>query len=329
MSYSPSPCKRLLADKAAGLGIEKIGFAVATPVSDDAADRYRRWISSGRHGEMNYLERYGDVRDNPQLLLPSARTIICCAINYLPERRQRADAPQIASYALGRDYHEVVRERLEQLAAFLRDTYGGETRVCVDTAPIRERYWAVRSGIGFIGRNNQLILPGKGSYFFLGEILSTVEFEPDEPCTQSCGSCGACLKACPTGTLTPDGTIDARRCISYLTIEHRGELPDGIPMGNRLYGCDSCQKACPHNKGAQPTTISDFYPSETLLNLNYDNIGRMTQEEFSSLFRHSAIKRTKLAGLQRNLQYIMRAKNSTDRPSDPSGQNQDSKTPLS
>ncbi len=304
MNSSPSLCKRLLIQKAESLGIEKTGVATASVVDADAVSMYEQWIALGQHGEMNYLERYGDVRNDPRLLLPSARSIISCAINYHPRQLQHNNAPQIASYALGRDYHEVVKERLEELAGFIRENWGGETRVCVDTAPLRERYWAVKAGLGFIGRNNQLIIPGKGSFFFLGEIITTLEIEPDEPCGLNCGNCGACIKSCPTGALQPDGSIDARRCISYLTIEYKGDLPDNLPIGNRLYGCDSCQWACPHNKHASPTTIEDFYPSKEILTLDREAVEQMTQAEFSAMFRHSSIKRTKLTGLQRNIKAI-------------------------
>lgn len=307
MNSFRSPCKELIAEKARSLGIEKTGVAAVMLVSSGAVEMYDRWIASGRHGEMAYLERYGEVRANPSLLLPSARSIICCAVNYFPSRKQCPDAPQIASYALGCDYHDVVREKLEALAAFIRENFGGETRVCVDTAPVRERYWAVQSGLGFVGKNNQLIIPGKGSYFFLGEIIATHEIEPDEPCRLSCGDCGACLRVCPSGALMPDGGIDARRCLSYLTIEYRGDLPPGVPLGNRLYGCDSCQAACPHNRHASATNVEEFAPSERLLNLSCEAIENMSQQEFSALFRHSAIKRTKLSGLQRNAMYIRRA----------------------
>ncbi len=304
MNSSKCPCKKLLAEKAQSLGIEKTGVTKALPVTDTAIKIHEQWLSSNHHGEMKYMERYGDVRNNPQNLLPSARSIISCAINYYPAQRQRPNVPQIASYALGKDYHEVVRERLDALALFLRETYGGETRVCVDTAPIRERYWAQQSGIGFIGLNNQLIIPGKGSFFFLGEIITTLEIEPDEPCMITCGECRKCLESCPTGALRNDGSCDARRCLSYLTIEYRGDLPDNINIGNHLYGCDNCQIVCPHNRNAEPTNIKEFHPTERLMNLNSDDIERMTQQEFSELFRHSAIKRTKLAGLQRNMCYI-------------------------
>lgn len=207
-------------------------------------------------------------------------------------------------YARGDDYHEVVRERLSAMADEISGLWGGDTRVCVDTAPLRERYWAMKAGLGFIGRNNHLIIPGHGSYFFLGEILTTLRFHPDTPLETGCGNCHRCIDACPGGALTPDGAIDTRRCLSYLTIEHRGELPEGTRLGNRIYGCDECQRACPHNRQAAATAERRFHPRPAIMSLTRDDIDSMTQEQFSTIFSHSAVKRAKLAGLKRNLRYL-------------------------
>ena len=224
-------------------------------------------------------------------------------MNYYPPRLQPADAPQFAYYAYGRDYHEVIKQRLRQLATAIEKIASCQTRCCVDSAPIRERYWAQQAGIGFIGLNNALILPERGSYYFLGIILTTLELEPDAPCTLSCGECRACIDACPSGALSGDGAVDARRCLSCLTIEHHGELPEWVSsvLGNRVFGCDECQKCCPHNRHAQPTAIAEFHPTDDFLSLTRDRIASMDQQEFSRLFSHSAVKRAKLAGLQRNL----------------------------
>lgn len=289
---------------ARAVGVTDLGIARAMPVGKEAVNQFRKWLADGCQGEMSYLEKYAEVRDDPRLLLDGAESLIVTAFNYYPARRQAPDRPQIAAYALGRDYHEVVRERLARLADAIKRQWGGATRVCVDTAPLRERYWAVRAGLGFIGRNSQLILPGRGSHFFIGTILSTVAFAPTEPCKLSCGDCGACLRACPTGALDGSGRMDARRCLSYLTIEYRGPLSRGLSLGNRLYGCDACQMVCPHNRNAVATGIPEFAPSDEILSLTREQIARMTPEEFSRLFRHSAIKRTKLSGLQRNLAHM-------------------------
>ncbi|MBR6284359.1 MAG: tRNA epoxyqueuosine(34) reductase QueG [Muribaculaceae bacterium] len=316
MPHSPSSIAAAIKAQAASLGFDACGFARAQPVDEVARQRYRQWLKNGHHGCMEWAARYGEVRDDPRLLLDGARTIVMLAMNYHPPRLQAADVPQFATYAYGRDYHEVLRERMQRLAAFIHETTGGRCRCCVDTAPLRERYWAQQAGLGFIGLNNQLIVPGRGSYFFLGAVLTTLELPPDAPCTLSCEGCGACVAACPTGALSGDGAADASRCLSCLTIELRGPLPAwaGQAMGNCVYGCDACQQCCPHNWQAAPTTVADLHPSEQFLRLDAAAIRHMTAEEFSHLFAHSAVKRTKLAGLQRNLAAIEDAKRLNSSP---------------
>lgn len=270
---------------------------VSGTVDPEAVARHRRWISSGRHAEMAYMDRYHDVRADLGLLLPGARSLACVAFPYFTDEPVRLP---ISLYARGRDYHEVVRERLTEIARRLP----GSSRVCVDTAPLRERYWAERLGLGFIGRNNQLIIPGLGSYFFLGFIVTTAllpaaRSRPATTTAAGCGDCRRCVDACPGGALFSDGSaLDSRRCLSYLTIEHRGPLPGPLTT---LYGCDICQRVCPHNATPVPTPIADFHPSPRLRELNAAQLAAMTPAEFSAIFRHSAIRRTKLAGLQRNL----------------------------
>ena len=285
------------------LGFDACGVARAHRVDDVAAARYARWLAQGRNGCMEWAARHCDLRDDPEGLLPGVRSVIVVAMNYYPARFQPREAPQFAYYAYGRDYHEVVKQRLWQLAAAIEQMAPCQTRVCVDSAPIRERYWAQQAGLGFIGLNNALILPGKGSYYFLGVILTTLSLDPDAPCTQSCGECHACIQACPAGALRGDGAVDARRCLSCLTIEHRGDLPQWVSgvLGNRVFGCDECQKCCPHNRHAHPTTIAELQPTDDFLSLTRERIAQMDQAEFSRLFSHSAVKRAKLAGLQRNL----------------------------
>jgi epoxyqueuosine reductase len=276
-----------------------------TPIADvepQAADAHRRWTASGAHGSMTYMERYDSVRSHPQELLPGARTMLIAAFPYFTTERMLLP---FALYARGRDYHEVVRQRLEAVAAMIP----GDCRVCVDTAPLRERYWAARAGLGFIGRNNQLIVNSLGSYYFLGTILTTaalpIECHAPEPSvTDTCGRCRRCLEACPGHALSDGAAVDARRCLSYLTIEHRGDFPEGTDLHGCLYGCDVCQRVCPHNAVAKPTPIADFHPSEELCRLNAETLSRFTAQEFNALFRHSAVKRTKLSGLLRNLRQL-------------------------
>lgn len=279
------------------------GTADALPPPPPTIKQYADWIASGKHGTMDYLDRYHDVRSDPRLLLPGARSIIVAAFNYYHPEVPRLP---IARYALGRDYHEVVRRRLMAVADSITAGTGETCRVTVDTAPLRERYFAVCAGVGFVGKNNLLIVPGIGSWVVLGEIITTLSLPPSEPCVLNCADCGKCAEACPGGALDGSGTAaDARRCLSYLTIEYRGAtLPsDRIPS---LYGCDVCQAVCPHNATAPVTTIPEFMPRSELLILSAEQVATLSQPEFSRIFSHSAIKRAKLAGLLRNLHYLDR-----------------------
>jgi epoxyqueuosine reductase len=298
-------------NKALSLGFCACGFAKADRVDSDAIDFYDKWIADGCCDTMDYCAHYSELRNDPRQLFPGALTVVSVAMNYFPAQFQPADAPQFAFYAYGRDYHDVVRERLRQLAAYIMQiSAGAQSRVCVDTAPVRERYWAQHAGIGFIGKNGLLIVPDVGSYVFLGELITTVFIPADTPCMASCAGCGACLSTCPGHALGNGGSVDARRCLSCLTIEHRGDLPDWLhgSIGNHVYGCDECQICCPHNAQVQPTEIKDFAPSSQFLSLTGDSIAAMTDADFRSVFRHSAVRRAKLSGLQRNLSVITNKK---------------------
>lgn len=285
-------------------GATASGVARLCEVDPEAEELYARWIAGGCHGEMSYLERYRDVRRDPRLLLEGAESIIVAAFSYFtPGLFERGDGLKWARYALGRDYHEEVRERLGRVAGAITEATGAQCRVAVDTAPLRERYWAVRAGVGFIGVNNQLIVPGAGSWCVLGEIITTLGLEPDPPCTLTCDGCMRCVRACPGCALDGRGGLDARKCRSYLSIEYRGE--DVPEFGDRIYGCDVCQEVCPHNASAAPTGVAAFSPRPEILALTRERIAGMEQSEFSRIFSHSAIKRTKLAGLVRNVKCKM------------------------
>ncbi len=215
-------------------GAQKTGFAAAHPVREESVDRFNSWLSEGKHGGMAYMKNYPDIRQNPRLLLNGINpeepcTLMVCAFSYYHTERQTPDAARIAMYAHGSDYHEVLRQRLQPVLAHL-DSLGIKGRICIDSAPLRERYWAVEAGIGFIGRNGQLIVDGVGSYVFLATVIFNAHVSPDEPCRRSCLGCRRCLTACPGQAIGADGDIDARRCVSYLTIEHRGDLPDTLAM---------------------------------------------------------------------------------------------------
>ena len=307
MTSSQSTCdpslKETIRQKALQIGFSACGFAKAEPVDSLAKKRYDDWINAGRNDCMDYTERYRDVRDDPRLLIDGAKTVISTATNYYPKTFQSSNSPQFAYYAYGSDYHDVVKKKLFELAAFIKRISGAESRVCVDTAPIREKYWAQRAGIGFVGRNNLLILPGRGSYFFLGEIVTTLSAEPDQPCGDSCGDCRLCETRCPGHALSGGQAVDAARCLSCQLIEQRGELPQwvGGRIGNRIYGCDECQKCCPHNRGAVPTDIEEFSLREGIKNISREEIDSMSDERFRDLFKGSAVRRIKLPNLKRNL----------------------------
>lgn len=278
--------------------LTKAAGAVACGVAEAGMvdiDGYRRWVAQGRHAGMGYLEKYDDVRADPRLLLPGARSIVAAAFSYYCPETQ-GDL-RWARYALGDDYHEVLRRRLTPVAEAI-EAEGYQARICVDTAPLRERYWAQRAGIGFKGRNGLLIVPGAGTWCLLGFIVTTMPLEPDQPMERQCDGCGRCIAACPGHALDGTGMLDARRCRSYLTIESRD---DTVPkLGKRVYGCDICQEVCPHNQNVTLTTIPEFMPRPEILALTKGDILEMDQARFSAIFSHSPIKRAKLTGLQRN-----------------------------
>ena len=294
-------------DEALRLGFSACGFAKAGPVSEEMATVLDHWTASGYHAEMQYMERNRHLRLDPTQLVPGCRTLIVVALNYYPQQPLPPEGYQIAYYAYGKDDHRVVKEKLHQLLAHIKNLVPDiEGRAFCDTAPLLERYWAVKAGLGFIGRNRQLIIPGKGSYFFLGvlainmEIGSTSETSIRE--VFSCGDCKRCLIACPTGALTREG-IDCRRCLSYLTIEHRGPLPDGMgeKLGRRIYGCDTCQRVCPHNRYAQPTEEVAFAMPPAVAALTPEEWNALTPERYKELFKDSAIERAGYEGLMRNI----------------------------
>lgn len=286
------------------LGFSACGFAKAEPVSDEMAEKLDHWVENGFHADMGYMERNRHLRLDPTQLVPGCRTLIVVALDYYPQQRIPQEEYQIAYYAYGADYHRVVKDKLHQLFNYIRTLVPEvQGRAFCDTAPLLERYWAVKAGLGFIGLNRTLIIHGKGSYCFLGVLAVDIDLQT-EHCDMpiSCGNCKRCLIACPTKALTADG-IDCRRCLSYLTIEHRGEIPDEYAekMGNRIYGCDTCQRACPHNRNAEPTCESAFALPDEVAAMSRDDWRQLTPERYKALFRDSAIERAGYEGLCRNI----------------------------
>lgn len=302
---------RLSTEKIKTEALESLGFTacgVVRPgrVDDATAEYFRGWLRNGCHADMAYMEGYEDKRLDARLLMPEARSVICLALSYVPEE-DAGGAGHLAAYARGKDYHDVMKQRMRMLAERLSiETY----RVFCDTAPVLERYWAVQAGIGWIGRNHQLIIPKAGSMFFLGEIFTDAEVDVyDEPCQGHCGSnCRRCIDACPTGALQLDKPLDARRCLSYLTIENRGDIPPEFAekMGTCFYGCDRCQQACPHNSNAQPTQVEEFHATEALKAMTMEAWRNLTVEDYRRLFKGSAVKRAKYEGVMRNIKTIVK-----------------------
>lgn len=292
--------------EAARMGFAACGIASANEVSGHVYKRWQEWIAQGKHATMEYMERYATVRLNPQELLPHANSIISVALNYYPGIKIPKHNPRFAYYAYGVDYHDVMREKLHRLATYINSIASCDYRVCCDTAPIFERYWAAQSGVGFVGRNSQLIIPGQGSYFFLGEVLTTLELPPSQPILHNCGDCRRCIDACPVDAITDDGMIDARRCISCQTIENRKDISPEVAsrLGRRVYGCDTCQEVCPHNRYATPHHTDELQPSQDILSLSYNRLCNLSRKAFNDIFRHSAVKRVKYEGLMRNVSLL-------------------------
>lgn len=274
-----------------------VGFAKAEPVEPQIFSRFREWLLRGDHAEMRYMENHEALRQDPRLLLPDARSIIVAAFPYGP-----SPAHGISAYACYPDYHDTLRKLLQAaLAEFPSDA---NYRICIDSAPILERYWAWKSGIGIIGLNGALIVPGVGNRVFLTEIITTLPLEADTPLSEGCGNCGACMRACPTGALTPEG-INCNRCLSYLTIEHRGEWTEQEHLAamcteagrSTLFGCDRCMEACPWNVSDE-TGVGEQL--ESVVTLTKEDILNMSEKEFSRRFKGTSLKRAKYAGLVRN-----------------------------
>ncbi len=289
------------------LGFDACGICKAEPVSVEEQRHFDEWIGSGYHADMDYMARNTDKRLDPTLLVENARSVICVALNYYPETKQPEDHPQFAYYAYGKDYHDVVKEKLNRLSDYIRSFQPALNGRCfVDTAPMLERYWAAKAGLGFIGKNSLLIIPKMGSYFFLGELILDLTLEYDTPLNLSCGSCTRCLDACPTKAIVSPKVIDARRCISYQTIENKGDIDESVRLNlrNRFYGCDICQQVCPWNKYARPHKTEEFDPSQAFLDLSFDKLNNLSVEEYQQIFKGSAVKRAKYAGLKRNLEAL-------------------------
>ncbi|MCZ2102554.1 MAG: tRNA epoxyqueuosine(34) reductase QueG [Chitinophagales bacterium] len=308
MNRSKSELTNLIKQKAYDMGFMLCGISKAE-FMDQEAQRLEAWLNQGYNGEMAYLNNYFDLRTDPTKLVPDSKSVISLAYNYYNDSETlNQTEPKISMYAYGRDYHKVIRNKLKALFEYIQSIAGDvQGRVFVDSAPVLEKSWASRSGLGWIGKHSMLISPKKGSHFFLGEIILDLELHYDGPMKDFCGTCTRCIEACPTEAISPKGYfIDGSKCISYLTIELRSAIPDEFAdkMEGWAFGCDICQQVCPWNRFSTPHQEPDFYPKPDLTNLSKDSWQDITEEQFDKVFMGSPVKRTKYEGLKRNIQFL-------------------------
>ena len=290
---------------AKNLGFLSCGISQAEFLEEEAP-RLEKWLSEERHGKMTYMENHFDKRLDPRLLVPGAKSVISLLLNYYTNKKQVEGAPKISKYAFGTDYHFVIKDKLSKLFKAIQKHIGEiNGRVFVDSAPVMDKVWASRSGLGWIGKNTNLISQKVGSFFFIAELILDVELEYDTPVTDHCGTCTACIDACPTDALTPYN-IDASKCISYLTIELKDQIPTEFQnkIGNWAFGCDVCQDVCPWNRFAKQHEEPLLKPKSEFLDLTRDDWEELTEVTFDTIFKNSAVKRTRYEGLMRNLSFL-------------------------
>lgn len=289
------------------LGFLSCGIAKADFLEEEAP-RLEQWLRQSHHGSMGYMERHFDKRLDPRLLVPGAKSVVSLLLNYHTDKTQvDPKAPKISTYAYGTDYHFVLKEKLKKLMQLIHTEIGEVNgRVFVDSAPVMDKAWAAKSGLGWIGKNTNLISKKIGSFFFIAELIIDLELDYDSPTTDHCGSCTACIDACPTEALHQPYQIDGSKCISYLTIELKDNIPTEFKgkMDNWAFGCDVCQTVCPWNRFASPHNEPAFEPHEDLLGLTNREWQEMTSEVFTTLFKNSAVKRTQFEGLKRNIKFL-------------------------
>lgn len=293
--------------EASRLGFASCGVAKAEFLEEEARN-LDTWLKNGHHGQMQYMENHFDKRLDPRLLVDGAKSVISLAYNYFPEEIQKDGTYKVAKYAYGQDYHHVIKRKLKELYNFIHEEIGEiNGRAFVDSAPVMERSWAERAGLGWNGKHSLLIQKELGSYFFLSELIIDLELEYDEPFkTDHCGTCTKCIDACPTKAILPNNTIDGSKCISYFTIELKDEIPNSVKglFEDWMFGCDICQDVCPWNRFSKPHSEPLFNPHPELLALTKTDWEEITEDVFKKVFKKSPVKRTKYAGLQRNIQFL-------------------------
>jgi len=293
---------------AGDLGFEHCGISKAVKLDADAA-RLEKWLHQGMHGTMQYMENHFDLRIDPSKLVPGARSVITLLKNYYPSQQQQPNTPGISKYAFGKDYHEVIKTNLRIFLDRIREKLGDiHGRGFVDSAPVLERSWAQRSGLGWVGKNGNLINKQSGSFYFIATLITDLSLTYDDPVAKDyCGTCTRCIDACPTDAILPDKVVDGSRCVSYYTIELKEMLiPEAMKgkFDNWMFGCDTCQDVCPWNRFSNPTDEPAFTPLPEILDLSAREWEDMTEESFKKIFRHSPLRRAKFSGIQRNLLFI-------------------------
>lgn len=308
LPHNNAPLTRFVKERAAELGFFHCGIARAEHLPDDA-QRLENWLKKGMHGRMGYMERNFEQRTDPRKLVPGAKSVITLLMNYFPAEQQKDTTYRFSKYAYGNDYHEVIREKLNTLLAMLKEQAGNISgRGFVDSAPVLERTWAQRSGLGWVGKNGNLINKKNGSFFFIATLITDLELVYDLPLQQNfCGTCNRCVEACPTNAILPGAVIDGSKCISYYTIELKEMLiPEEVKgrFQNWVFGCDICQDVCPWNRFSQPHNEPAFSPVPEILNCTSGEWEQLTEEAFRKIFKFSAVKRTKYNGLMRNIRFL-------------------------
>lgn len=282
-------------------GISKAGFL------EEEAPRLEKWLNEGRHGQMQYMENYFDKRLDPTLLVDGAKSVISLLLNYYPEETQVDNTYKISKYAYGQDYHFVIKSKLKELLHSIQEHIGEVGgRAFVDSAPVLDKAWAAKSGLGWVGKNSNLLSKQVGSFFFIAELIVDIELEYDTPVTDHCGSCTACLDACPTQAIIEPYVVDGSKCISYFTIELKDNLPNELKgsFDNWAFGCDVCQDVCPWNRFSKPHREPLFNPHPDLLSMTKKDWEEITEDTFRKVFKNSAVKRTKFEGLKRNINFL-------------------------
>jgi len=297
----------LINQEAKRLGFDSCGIAKAEFLEEEASN-LELWLKKGYQGKMSYMENYFDKRLDPRLLVDGAKSVISLSYNYFPEDTQSKDSYKISKYAYGEDYHHVIKSKLKELTFFIQENIGqANGRAFVDSAPVLERAWAQKSGLGWIGKHSLLLKKNRGSFFFLAELILDLELEYDNPfVTDHCGSCTKCIDACPTDAILPNNTVNGSKCISYFTIELKEELPTSVKgkFEDWMFGCDICQDVCPWNRFATPHSEEKFNPHPDLLSMTKKDWDEITDDVFKQVFKKSAVKRTKLSGLKRNITFL-------------------------